>query len=201
MDLSTWRRRLPSSPGGICPSLTPGILCVLQGPTSNPLSFSLPGETWVVFSILTLQAQEPYEGSAWTQGTKGNPGELASRPTAAFPWRIFSSLLPTCLGLGSAQVSCCSSAHQLFHMVIQIPCVALSRPPCPCAVRRQTLPGACEFEYSWLAGSQGLSCSELRSVRGALNGRIVSYAERSRHGVSNYSSFQTTASCFGLLEQ
>lgn len=50
-------------------------------------------------------------------------------------------------------------------------------------------------------GSQDLSRSAFRSVTGALNGRIVTCAEISRHGVSNYSSFQTTASCFGLLEQ
>lgn len=162
-------------------------------------SFSIPGETWVVFFILTLRARETLK----PREPKNSPAD----PLQLFPGEHSQGFLTSHMpgkpwaGLGSAQVSCCSSAHQLFHRVTQIPCVASARPLRPCAARRQTLPGACEFEYSWLAGSQGLSCSALRSVRGALKGRIVTCAERSRHGVSNYSSFQTTASCFGLLEQ
>lgn len=198
MDSRTWSRRLPSSPGGICPSLTSAILCVLQGPTCNPLRAS------------ASQVKRGWFSSSWhcEPGRLSNPGNQRTHQQTHCSFFLENilkaSLLPTCQaspGLGSAQVSCCSSAHQLFHRVTQIPCVASARPLRPCAARRQTLPGACEFEYSWLAGSQGLSCSALRSVRGALKGRIVTCAERSRHGVSNYSSFQTTASCFGLLEQ
>lgn len=146
------------------------------------------------------------QGICVNPGNKGEPQRACQQTHCSFFLEnIFkASLLPKCQaspGLGSAQVSCCSSAHQLFHVVIQIPCVPSPRALHPRAARRKTLPGVCEFEYSWLAGSQGLSCSALRSVRGALNGRIVTCAERSRHGVSNYSSFQTTVSCFGLLEQ
>lgn len=198
MDSSTWSRRLPSSPGGVCPSLISGILCVLLGPTSHPLRASTSQVKHGWFSPfshceptgLMRDLHEPWR-----------PHQQSH--CSFFLENIFkASSLPTCQaspGLGNAQVSCCSSAHQLFHEGIQVPCVASSRPPN--RAEAQTLPGVCEFEYSWPAGSQGLSCSVLRSVRGALNGRIVTCAERGRHGVSNYSSFQTTASCFGLLEQ
>lgn len=86
--------------------------------------------------------------------------------------------------------------------VIQPPRLALRRPLRLCAAGRR-LPGVCKFEYSSRPnnGHQAFSRWALRSVRGALNGRIVPRAERSRHDVSNSSSFQTTASCFRLLEQ
>lgn len=137
--LECLEQEVPSSPAGICPSLTSGILCVLQG-QSHIQSSELQHPRWSMGGFLHSHTASP--GDSW--GICMNPGNQRE------PWRprqqthcsfslenIFKvSLLPTCPGLGSAQVSCCSSVHQLFHVVIQIPCVALSRPPRPCAAKR-----------------------------------------------------------------
>lgn len=90
MNSSTWSRRLPSSPGGICPSLTSVILCVLQGPTSRASAY---------------QVKRGWFSSSWhceprTLHKPREPKEFTSRPTAAFSWRTCSRLpyFPQALG-------------------------------------------------------------------------------------------------------